>query len=85
MSLVGPRPFFPDDLADYERHHFQRLHVLPGITGLWQVSGRSSVVDLRKSFASIASTSKLVRTHGHQNSVSHAPRRVGAGRVLIEL
>jgi exopolysaccharide biosynthesis polyprenyl glycosylphosphotransferase len=48
MSLVGPRPFFPDDLADYERHHFERLHVLPGITGLWQVSGRSDVVDFEE-------------------------------------
>jgi exopolysaccharide biosynthesis polyprenyl glycosylphosphotransferase len=48
MSLVGPRPFFPTDLADYERHHFERLHVLPGITGLWQVSGRSDVVDFEE-------------------------------------
>jgi exopolysaccharide biosynthesis polyprenyl glycosylphosphotransferase len=48
MSLVGPRPFFPGDLAHYERHHFERLHVLPGITGLWQVSGRSSVVDFEE-------------------------------------
>jgi len=48
MSLVGPRPFFPGDLADYERHHFERLHVLPGITGLWQISGRSDVVDFEE-------------------------------------
>jgi exopolysaccharide biosynthesis polyprenyl glycosylphosphotransferase len=48
MSLVGPRPFFPGDLDDYERHHFERLHVLPGITGLWQVSGRSAVVDFEE-------------------------------------
>lgn len=48
MSLVGPRPFFPGDLAEYERHHFERLHVLPGITGLWQVSGRSDVVDFEE-------------------------------------
>lgn len=45
MSLVGPRPFFPEDLMTYEDHHFRRLHVLPGITGLWQVSGRSDIVD----------------------------------------
>lgn len=48
MSLVGPRPFFPGDLAKYEKHHFERLHVLPGITGLWQVSGRSNVVDFEE-------------------------------------
>lgn len=45
MSLVGPRPFFESDLDDYEAHHFRRLSVLPGLTGLWQVSGRSDVVD----------------------------------------
>lgn len=45
MSLVGPRPFFPEDVAHYEPHHMERLSVLPGITGLWQVSGRSDVRD----------------------------------------
>jgi len=45
MSLVGPRPFFESDLDDYEAHHFQRLSVPPGLTGLWQVSGRSDIVD----------------------------------------
>jgi exopolysaccharide biosynthesis polyprenyl glycosylphosphotransferase len=48
MSLVGPRPFFPEDVATYDRHHFERLHVLPGITGLWQVSGRSDVLDFEE-------------------------------------
>jgi exopolysaccharide biosynthesis polyprenyl glycosylphosphotransferase len=48
MSLVGPRPFFPNDLDGYEDHHFERLFVLPGITGLWQVSGRSDVVDFEE-------------------------------------
>jgi lipopolysaccharide/colanic/teichoic acid biosynthesis glycosyltransferase len=48
MSLVGPRPFFPGDLDGYEEHHFERLLVLPGITGLWQVSGRSDVVDFEE-------------------------------------
>ncbi|MEO8194259.1 MAG: exopolysaccharide biosynthesis polyprenyl glycosylphosphotransferase [Gemmatimonadales bacterium] len=45
MSLVGPRPFFEADFANYLDHHFRRLDAKPGITGLWQVSGRSSVVD----------------------------------------
>lgn len=43
MSFVGPRPFFPEDLEHYEPHHFERLSVLPGITGQWQVSGRSDI------------------------------------------
>jgi lipopolysaccharide/colanic/teichoic acid biosynthesis glycosyltransferase len=45
MSLVGPRPFFVEDLEHYEPHHFQRYSVLPGITGQWQVNGRSSIRD----------------------------------------
>ena len=45
MSLIGPRPFFESDFEEYEDHHFRRLDAKPGITGLWQVSGRSEVVD----------------------------------------
>ena len=48
MSLVGPRPFFESDLADYEAHHFRRLAMKPGLTGLWQVSGRSDIVDFEE-------------------------------------
>jgi exopolysaccharide biosynthesis polyprenyl glycosylphosphotransferase len=48
MSLVGPRPFFEADLEAYEDHHFRRLSAKPGITGLWQVSGRSTVVDFEE-------------------------------------
>jgi lipopolysaccharide/colanic/teichoic acid biosynthesis glycosyltransferase len=48
MSLIGPRPFFPEDLVQYKPHHFERLSVLPGITGLWQVKGRSEVLDFEE-------------------------------------
>jgi exopolysaccharide biosynthesis polyprenyl glycosylphosphotransferase len=48
MSLVGPRPFFESDLAAYDDHHFIRLTVKPGVTGLWQVKGRSSIVDFEE-------------------------------------
>jgi lipopolysaccharide/colanic/teichoic acid biosynthesis glycosyltransferase len=43
MSLVGPRPPFPHEVAQYEDWHKRRLSVTPGLTGLWQVSGRSDL------------------------------------------
>ncbi|WP_455675926.1 sugar transferase [Pradoshia sp.] len=43
MSLVGPRPPLPREVESYTEYHKQRLSVVPGCTGLWQVSGRSSV------------------------------------------
>jgi exopolysaccharide biosynthesis polyprenyl glycosylphosphotransferase len=43
MSLVGPRPALPEETAKYGRHMLRRLAVKPGITGLWQVSGRSDL------------------------------------------
>ena len=43
MSLVGPRPPTPDEVLLYEPWHMRRLQIIPGITGLWQVSGRSDV------------------------------------------
>jgi exopolysaccharide biosynthesis polyprenyl glycosylphosphotransferase len=43
MSLVGPRPPTPDEVKLYDTWHMQRLQTMPGMTGLWQVSGRSDV------------------------------------------
>ncbi|WP_228488825.1 sugar transferase [Raineyella fluvialis] len=43
MSLVGPRPALPSEVEQYEEHVHRRLDVRPGITGLWQVSGRSDL------------------------------------------
>jgi len=43
MSLVGPRPALPEEYARYQEWHKKRLEVLPGITGLWQISGRSEI------------------------------------------
>ncbi len=43
MSLVGPRPPLPDEVAGYDAAALRRLRVKPGMTGLWQVSGRSDL------------------------------------------
>lgn len=43
MSLVGPRPALPSEVANYDAIALQRLRVKPGVTGLWQVSGRSDL------------------------------------------
>lgn len=43
MSLVGPRPALPEETSQYSEWVWRRLHVKPGLTGLWQVSGRSAL------------------------------------------
>lgn len=43
MSLVGPRPALPEEVEAYSTHDRERLRVVPGLTGLWQVSGRSNL------------------------------------------
>ena len=48
MSLVGTRPPTVDEWEKYELHHRARLAIKPGITGLWQVSGRSEITDFEK-------------------------------------
>lgn len=45
MSLVGTRPPTIDEVMKYDSHHWERLNVKPGITGEWQVRGRSTVSD----------------------------------------
>ena len=48
MSLVGTRPPTLDEWEKYELHHRARLAIKPGITGLWQVSGRSKITDFEE-------------------------------------
>ncbi|BAT52464.1 putative glucosyltransferase [Nostoc sp. NIES-3756] len=48
MSLVGTRPPTADEVAKYNQRHWQRLNVKPGLTGEWQVNGRSHVKDFEK-------------------------------------
>ena len=50
MSLVGTRPPTLDEWEKYEPHHRARMSFRPGLTGLWQVSGRSNITDFAKHF-----------------------------------
>ncbi len=50
MSLVGPRPLPLRDVEKFSQHHHIRQEVLPGITGLWQISGRSDIVDFEEAY-----------------------------------
>ncbi len=43
MSLVGPRPALPREVEQYSEYERQRLAIMPGVTGLWQVSGRADL------------------------------------------
>lgn len=47
MSLVGTRPPTVDEWDKYELHHRARLATKPGLTGMWQVSGRSNITDFK--------------------------------------
>ena len=72
MSLVGTRPPTPDEVTQYEPHHWQRLRVKPGITGEWQANGRSSIndfeiivsmdIDYQRKWSVIYDLSLLVKT-----------------------
>jgi lipopolysaccharide/colanic/teichoic acid biosynthesis glycosyltransferase len=48
MSLVGTRPPTRYEVIHYQKHHWKRLNVKPGITGEWQVNGRSTIKDFEK-------------------------------------
>lgn len=48
MSLVGTRPPTEEEFASYEAHHKARLGIKPGLTGMWQVSGRSDIQDFEE-------------------------------------
>ena len=48
MSIVGTRPPLPGEVSQYELRHRARLAIKPGITGMWQVSGRSNITDFEE-------------------------------------
>ena len=48
MSLVGTRPPTPDEVSGYQKWHYRRVSIRPGLTGLWQVSGRNKIQDFNE-------------------------------------
>ena len=48
MTLIGPRPPVPSEVKEYKDIHHRRLSMKPGLTGLWQVSGRNKIQDFDK-------------------------------------
>lgn len=82
MSLVGPRPDMDYGLDSYEPHQFRRFDVLPGITGLWQVSGRSrlsypEMLDLDAQYAESWSLTQDVKILLRTIPVLARPDRAG--------
>ena len=51
MSLVGPRPPLPSEVEQFQPSYFEKFAVRPGITGLWQVSGRNERSDFKEAIA----------------------------------
>ena len=77
MSLVGTRPPTLDEWEKYELHHRARLAIKPGITGMWQVSGRSDITDFLlhlEMFVIITRRLVCYRTSGHRLIISNGCR-----------
>lgn len=71
MSLVGTRPPTVDEWEQYEPHHRARMAFRPGLTGLWQVSGRSNITDFT------IPSSKTLRKKKITNSREKTGRKPG--------
>lgn len=65
MSLVGPRPPLPSEVAQYTLEERKRLNVIPGLTCLWQISGRSDIPFQEQ----VRLDKEYIRTHGIWNDV----------------
>ncbi len=81
MSLVGPRPALPDEAALYGDHVRRRLAVKPGITGLWQVSGRSDLTwddSIRLDLRYVENWSLMLDVHILWKTLSAVARGSGA-------
>lgn len=81
MSFVGPRPALPSETATYDASTWRRLHVKPGLTGLWQVSGRSLLTweeSVRKDLEYVNRQSLLLDLSILLRTVGAVLRREGA-------
>lgn len=70
MSLVGTRPILQDELQKYELHHRARIAIKPGITGMWQVSGRSDITDFEEVVRLDTEYMESASTGGHLKLIS---------------
>ena len=66
MSLVGTRPPTVDEWDKYELHHRARLATKPGLTGMWQVSGRSNITDFEEVVKLDSNKSEILLFDGKQ-------------------
>lgn len=70
MSLVGTRPPTVDEWELYEPHHRARMSFRPGLTGMWQVSGRSNITDFEEVVKlDTQKTPKMCRNWGSESQL----------------
>lgn len=74
MSLVGTRPPTREEVAQYKDHHFRRISMKPGLTGLWQVSGRNKVTDFDEV---VALDIRYIRTWSFTQDIKIILRTIG--------
>lgn len=80
MSLVGTRPPTLDEWEKYELHHRARLAIKPGITGMWQVSGRGEITDFEEVVK--LDTEYIANAFGQTVRVPvHEPEQIYAGQL----
>ena len=85
MSLVGPRPQMPDEVAQYEEWHRRRLEVNPGLTGLWQVLGPQRYLVRRDGAARYLLRRELVAAAWICGSCSRRSRQCFRARARTKL